>query len=59
MHLLIGNSRMESHDYKRAIRSFERTRARIRPYESRVLGVVSLVSFPTALLQRIETARNL
>jgi hypothetical protein len=54
MHLLLGNSRMESRDYEGAIRSFERARAKMRPHASRGLLVVSLVSLPTAILQRIE-----
>jgi hypothetical protein len=59
MHLLLGNSRMENRDYTRAIRSFECARVQFRPHASRALAVVSLVSSPTAILQRIEIARNL
>jgi lipopolysaccharide biosynthesis regulator YciM len=59
MYLLLGNSRMESGDYKNAIQLFERARAQMRPYTSRILSVVSLVSFLRVMLQRIETARNI
>jgi hypothetical protein len=58
MHLLLGNSRMESRDYVGAILSFERARAQMRPHSSGGLSVVSLVSFLLATLQRIETTRN-
>ena len=45
---------MESDDYTGAIQLFERARAQMRPHASQALSVVSLVSFQTAILQRIE-----
>ena len=54
MLLLLGNSRMESSDYKGAIQLFERARAQMQPHASQALSVVSLVSFLMAILQRIE-----
>ena len=59
MHLLLGNSRLKSGDYEGAVRSFERARARLQPHTSRALTMVSLVSFPVAILQRIEIDRYL
>ncbi|KAF8555063.1 TPR-like protein [Imleria badia] len=44
MHLLLGNSRLESGDYTGAIRSFERARAQMRPHTSQALSVFSLIS---------------
>ena len=57
MHLLLGNSRMESGNYEDAIRSFEYAQAQLRPHTSQALLIVSLVSFLTAILQRIEIDR--
>ena len=56
MHLLHGNSLMESRDYEGAIRSFECARTQMRPHASRELVVASLVSLllAMALLQYIE-----
>jgi hypothetical protein len=54
MHLLLGNSQMESSDYERAIQSFERARAQTRHHRSQSLLVVSLVSFITAILPHIK-----
>ena len=54
MYLLLGNSRMESGDYKGAMQLFERARAQMQPHASQALSVVSLVSFLTAILRRIE-----
>jgi hypothetical protein len=59
MHLLLGNSRMESRDYEGAIQLFERARAQMRPHMIPALSVVSLVSFLMAVLQCIDTVRNL
>jgi hypothetical protein len=50
---------MESGDYKGAIQLFERARAQTRYHTSPALSVVSLVSFLMAILQHIETGRNL
>ena len=50
---------MDSGDYKGAIQLFERSRAQTRYHTSQGLSVVSLVSFLMAILQCIETARNL
>jgi len=44
MHVLLGNSHMESGDYKSAIRSFEHAWTQMRPYASQALSVISLVS---------------
>ena len=54
MYLLLGNSHMETGDYKGAIQLFERARAQTRPHTSQALSVVSLVSFLMAILHRIE-----
>jgi hypothetical protein len=45
---------MERSDYEGAIQLFERARAQTRYGTSRGLSVVSLVSFPTAILQHTE-----
>ena len=45
MHLLLGNSHMESRDYNSAVRSFERAQAQMRPHTSPELLQLSLVSF--------------
>jgi len=65
MHLLLGNSRMESGDYEGAIKSFEcaiqsseRARTKLRPDANQALSVVSLVSCLMVILQRIETDRH-
>ncbi|KAF8551245.1 hypothetical protein OG21DRAFT_1487133 [Imleria badia] len=44
MHLLLGNSCMESGDYTGAVRSFERAQAKMRPHTSRALSMISLIS---------------
>ena len=59
MCLLLGNSRMESHDYEGAIQSFEHAQAQLRPHASPTLSVVSLVRSPTAILQSIEMTCDL
>ena len=58
MHLLLGNSRVKKGNYDGAIRSFERARALLRPHTSRALSMISLVSFPTTILQPIEIDRG-
>ena len=59
MHLLLGISHMESNNYVGAIQLFEHARAQLRDYTSRALLVISLVSFLTAILHRIEIGRRL
>lgn len=59
MHFLLGILRVESCDYMGAIRSFEHAQVQTQPHTSRVLVVVSLVSFPTAILWRIEITCDL
>ena len=54
MYLLLGNFQMERGDYEGALQSFEHARVQVRPYGGQPLLVVSLVSFPIGLLQRIE-----
>jgi hypothetical protein len=54
MHFLLGNLRMENSDYESAIQLFEHARGQLRDHTSRGLLVISLVSFPTAILHRIE-----
>ncbi|KAN0101131.1 hypothetical protein V8E55_001115 [Tylopilus felleus] len=44
MHLLLGNSHMESRDYNSAVRSFERAQAQMRPHTSPELLQLSLIS---------------
>jgi hypothetical protein len=58
MYLLLGNAHMERSDYEGAVQSFEHARAQIRHDEGRPLSVVSLVSFPMPVLQRIEIAHQ-
>ena len=58
MYLLLGKSRVERGNSEGAIRSFERARAQLRPHTSRALKMVSLVSFPAAILQRIDIDRH-
>ena len=58
MYLLHGNLRMKNGNHEGAIRSFDRARAQLRPHTSRALSMISLVSFPTAILQRIEIDRH-
>ena len=55
MHLLLGNSRMESRDYKGAIQSFKRARAEMRDHTSQVLLLISLVSFLVTISEYIKT----
>ena len=50
---------MESGDYKGAIHSFERAQTQMRNYVGSSLSAVSLVSFLTGVLQRIENAHRL
>ena len=50
MYLLVGNSHMEHNNYEGAIQSFERARASLRHHTSRLVSVVSLVSFLTAII---------
>jgi len=59
MHLLLGNSHMESGDYESAIRSFECARALMRPYSSEVLSVISLVGLLMAIPHCVETGCDL
>ena len=59
MHLLRGNSHMELGDFHGAIQLFERARDQSRSHTSETLSVVSLVSDLMAMLQCIDTARNL
>jgi len=59
MHLLLGNSHMESGDYKSAIRSLERARAQMRPYTRQGYSVISLVNFLMAIPQYVEAAYDL
>ena len=59
MYLLLGDSLMESGDYKGAIHSFERAQTQMRNYVGSSLSAVSLVSFLTGVLQRIENAHRL
>ena len=54
MHLLLGNSHMESRDYNSAVRSFE-PQAQMRPHTSAELLQVSLVSFLPTIQQCTET----
>ena len=54
MHFLLGNSRVENNDYESAIQLFERARGQLRDHTSRALTVISLVSFPTNISQRLE-----
>ena len=56
MHLLLGNSHMESGNYKSAIRSFERARDQMRPCATQAFTVISSVSFLMAVPQCVETA---
>ena len=50
---------MESRDYVRAVRSFERARAQMRPHPREALSVVSLVSSLTAISLCIEMTYDL
>ena len=50
MHLLVGNSRMESTDYEGAIKSFGHARAQMRHHTSRALLLISLVNFIPGIL---------
>ena len=50
---------MERSDYEGATQSFEHARVQMRYYEGRSLSVVSLVSFPMGVLQRIEIIHRL
>ena len=54
MYLLLGNSHLESGDYKGAIQSFQRGVAQVQHYRGGSLLVISLVSFLTGVLP--ETA---
>ena len=45
MHLLLGNSHMESRDYNSAVRSFKHAQAQMRPHTSPELLELALVSF--------------
>jgi hypothetical protein len=56
MYLLLGNSHMESSDYKGAIHSFERAQAQIRNHAEPRLVTISLVGFLMGVLRRIEIA---
>ena len=51
MHLLLGNSHIESGDYNSAVRSFEHARAQMRPHTSPELLQVSLVSLLPTIQQ--------
>ncbi|KAI9462971.1 hypothetical protein HD554DRAFT_1425706 [Boletus coccyginus] len=44
MYLLVGNSRMECHDYEGAIQSFECAQAQMQHHASRPLSMISLIS---------------
>ena len=57
MHLLLGNSHMKSCDYNRAVSSFERARAQMRPHTSAELLQLSLVSLLPTIKQCTETDR--
>ena len=59
MHLLLGNSHMESGDHESAIRSFQCARGQMRPYSSEVLSVISLVGLLTAIPYCVETGCDL
>jgi hypothetical protein len=60
MHLILGNSRIETGDYNGAIQLFERARAQTRYHTSQALSVVSLVSLLVVMYCTIfKTARNL
>ena len=55
MYLLIGNSHMESGDYKSAIQLFEHARAQMRPYSTQVLSMISLASLLVGIPQCVKT----
>jgi len=59
MHVLLENLRVEHSDYEGAVKSFERARAQMRNHRSRLLFVILLVSFLTAVFRRIEIALSL
>ena len=59
MHLLLGNSHMESRDYDTAVRSFERAQAQVRPHTSAELLQLALVSFLPIIQHYTETDRYL
>ena len=50
---------MERSNYEGAMQSFERAQAQMRHDKRRSLLVVSLVSFPMGVLQRIENSPTL
>ena len=49
---------MEHSDYEGAIQSFEHAQAQMPHHASRPLLLVSLVSFPTAILKCIKVDRH-
>ena len=59
MYLLLGNSHMESSDYEGAIQSFEHAQAQMPHHASRLLLLVSLVSFVTVVLHLIKISHPL
>lgn len=54
MYLLLGNSHMESHDYERAVQSFERARTQMKFYVGPPLFSISLVSFLPTISHHVE-----
>lgn len=59
MHLLVGDSRMESNDYHGAIESFEHARTQMRHHTSQALLMISLVSVSMSISQRVKIAQFL
>ena len=59
MHLLLGNSHMESRDYNTAVQSFELARGQVRPHTSAELLQLSQVSLLPTIQQCTETDRYL
>ena len=59
MHLLLGNSHIESSDYKGAIHSFERAQTQMRNYVGPRLFTVSLVSFLRTIWRHVDNGHHL
>ena len=59
MYLLLGNSHMESNDYKGAIHWFERAQAQMRYYAGPRLSAISLVSFLPTIWWPVDNGQHL
>ena len=59
MYLLLGDSRMESSDYKGAIHSFERAQSQMRHFAGSRILTISLVSSLPTIWQPVNNGRDL